>query len=924
MSSSTPPTLLTKSAIRNKAMNFSKKWESVTSEKSDSQSFWNSFFEIFGISLRNVGYFEVAATKLSTGRHGYIDLLVPGEMAVEQKSGGGDLNKAMSQLVDYLDSLQPGAMPKLLVACDFQRFYVQNLETKKRHEFELSELSANIELFWWLGGHREVDTFVDEEEANLKATAYMADIHDAVLASGYDPHALREWLTRILFCLFADDTEVWDRSAFTNYLFLNTKPDGLDLGSQLQYLFQILNTPDDKRASTIDEDLASFTYINGDLFSETLPIPSCDEKVRLALLEACKFNWSEISPAIFGSMFQNVMTAAERRHLGAHYTTEENILKTIRPLFLDDLEAELAAIKVSKSKLSSDRLSEFQTKLASLKFLDPACGCGNFLVIAYRELRRLEVETIRKRAIARGVAMNATMDVAHDLQITVDQFFGIELEEFPARIARTALYLMDHKENLAFSKEFGQYFARFPIPASPHIRVANALRFDWNDVLPVEECSFIMGNPPFVGMSLMNKTQQEDNRIVFSSSNAKKFRTGRFDYVACWYEKAMEYVGEQEPKVAFVSTNSLFQGEQARSMGPLIESKHFKIDFAHTTFAWTSEAKGKANVHCVIVGFSRRGPQGTKRLFQYATPRSAPTESRVANINIWLTNGPDVNIAKRTAPLVKGFPNATQGNKPTDGGHLIIGSDEIEDVLADPIASKFVRRFVQSRDMLHGEERWCLWLVQASPSDLRSSPILRHRLEQVADWRKNVSKTETVQQAAATPALFTQIRQPSTRYLAMPEVSSESRKFIPGRFLNEDSIAGNKLIVFPGAEEWFFGLMHSSMWNSWMQAVSGRLESRISFSPSIGYFTFPFPEVDGDSKSKLAASARRVLSVRANYPGASLADLYDPFAMPADLVKAHDELDRVVDSLFAPKKKFKTDIDRLEVLFECYAEVTKS
>lgn len=914
---------LTKSAIRNKAINFSKTWSEASSEKSESQSFWNAFFEIFGVSPRNKGYFEVAAEKLSTGGHGYIDLLIPGEMAVEQKSAGGDLNKAMSQLVDYLDSLQPGAMPRLLVACNFQRFYVQNLETMKRHEFDLSELSANIELFWWLAGHREVDTFVDEEEANLKATSYMADIHDAVLASGYDPHALREWLTRILFCLFADDTEVWDRGAFTNYLFLNSKPDGSDLGSQLQYLFQILNTPDEKRASTIDEDLAAFTYINGDLFSETLPIPSCDEKVRIALVKACKFNWSEISPAIFGSMFQNVMTATERRHLGAHYTTEENILKTIRPLFLDELEEELAGIKVSKSKMSSDRLSEFQTKLASLKFLDPACGCGNFLVIAYRELRRLEVETLRKRAVARGVAMDATMDVAHDLRVTVDQFYGIELEEFPARIARTALYLMDHKENLAFSKEFGQYFARFPIPASPHIHVANALRIDWNDVLPVEECNFIMGNPPFVGMALMNKLQQEDNRIVFNSSDAKNFRTGRLDYVACWYEIAMRYVGTKQIRVAYVSTNSITQGEQARGLGPLLSDRGFQIDFAHATFAWKSEAKGKANVHCVIIGISCKEQQGLRRLFRYSTPGSSPVESRVPNINIWLASGPNVIIGKRTSTLVPGFPNATQGSKPTDGGHLIIDEDEILEFQSDAVASKYLRRYVQGHDMLHNTSRWCLWLQDAPTSDLRTSPILHRRLEQVAEWRHSEAKTKSVQVASATPALFTQVRQPLTRYLALPETSSQQRRYVPGRFFEPDVIAGNTLIIFPNAGLQHFGLIHSQMWNTWLKAVGGRMKNDLRLSPSLGYFTFPFPDLDQVGMNALSVAASEVLAAREAEPGATLADVYDPLTMPADLARAHDELDRVVDSLYAPRKKFTSHAERLEVLFERYAILAK-
>ena len=621
-----------------------------------------------------------------------------------------------------------------------------------------------------------------------------------MLSSGYDPHALREWLTRILFCLFADDTEVWDRRAFTHYIFLNTKPDGSDLGPAIAYLFQILNTPDAARATNLDEDLGAFTYINGDLFASYLPIPSCDEATRTALLEACKFNWSAISPAIFGSMFQNVMTPAERRQLGAHYTTEENILKTIRPLFLDALEAEL---EKAKSKRALDAL---HNKMANLTFLDPACGCGNFLVIAYRELRRLETELLHRRAVATRQTSHQVMDVAQVCKITVGQFFGIEIEEFPARIARTALYLMDHKANLDVSKQFGQYFARFPIPTSPHIAIRNAIRMDWNELLPSDQANYVFGNPPFVGMALMTEEQREDNRIVFDQKDVKALRTGRLDYVACWYEKAIQYAMGRHIQFAFVSTNSLFQGEQARSMGPLLSRHGFVIDFAYTTFAWTSEAKGKANVHCVIVGFSNGEGTKSRRLFQCDTYLGEPKEMPARNINAYLADGPSVVLAKRYEPLVQGFPNATQGNKPTDGGHLLVESDALNEVREDRTAAKYLRRFVQGRDMLHGDERWCLWLVDARIEDLRESTLLRHRLEAVAEWRRTKAKTTSVQAAAVTPSLFTQIRQPTQRYLAMPEVSSETRRYIPGRFLDADVIAGNKLIVFPGAEPWFFAL----------------------------------------------------------------------------------------------------------------------
>jgi hypothetical protein len=907
---------ISKSELRRKATRFAKTFADSKSEAAEKQTFWNEFFDIFGISTRSVGAYEVMAKRLSTGGRGYIDFLYPGEMAIEQKSLGENLDKAMDQLVDYLDSLPDVAMPRLLIACDFQNFYWKDLSTRLEGRFVLSELPKYLEMFWWLAGYRSFELEQDEEEANLVATDFMAKLHDAVLNSGYDPHALREWLTRILFCLFADDTQVWDRNAFTSYVFLHTREDGSDLGPALAHLFQILNTPNEKRSKTLDEDLAVFAYINGDLFEENLPIPSCDSATRNALLNACKFDWSAISPAIFGSMFMNVMTPAERRELGAHYTTEENILKTIRPLFLDQLEEELVT---ANSRITLDRLHD---KIANLTFFDPACGCGNFLVIAYRELRRLESELWAKRMVVTKQAVVPAFDVAHICRITVEQFYGIEIEEFPARIARTALYLMDHKSNLEFSKQFGQYFVRFPIPASPHIRVDNALRFDWNDLLDVKQADFVFGNPPFVGMTMMSEEQQEDNRHVFNRVETRALRTGRFDYVVCWYEKAMKYIGTNPVQFAFVSTNSIFQGEQARSIGPLISSHKFEIDFAHTTFAWKSEARGAAHVHCVIAGLSHTGSTGKKRLFEYATLQGPPLEVAARNINAYLSDGPAIVLDKRREPLLPGLPMASKGSQPTDGGFLLVERDDLELMRADPVGSKYLRRFVQSHSMIHNEDRWCLWLVEATAEELRSSRLIHDRLEGVANWRRTQSKTDSVRKAASTPSLFTQIRQPLSRYLVMPEVSSSGRRYIPGCFFEPEVIAGNKLIVFPNADLWLFGLLHSLMWNSWMSAVSGRLKSDYSFSPSIGYFTFPFPELDDGKRKRLSVAAQDVLDARDFESSASLADLYDPVAMPRTLVEAHDNLDAVVDSLLAPRKKIRTQADRLGILFERYETLT--
>ena len=613
---------LSKAAIRERAVRFVSRWADVRSESAEKQTFWNELLAVFGIDRRQVAAFEELAQRASTGRHGWIDLLYPGQMAVEHKSAGEDLDKALGQLFDYLPSLHKAEFPWLLVVSDFRRFAWRNLDTDEAGEFPLTELPHNLDVFWWMAGHgASTFAFEDEEQANLVATEHMAKLYDDLLESGYDEHALREWLTRVLFCLFADDTDVWDRAGFHTYVARYTHPDGHDLGPMLAQLFEVLDTPPERRARTLDEDLAAFTYINGDLFAGRLPIPSCNEAIRNALLEACRFDWGIISPAIFGSMFQNVMEPRERRQLGAHYTTEQNILRTIRPLFLDDLEAELAAAN------TRPKLEAFLDKLPDLRFMDPACGCGNFLVIAYRELRRLETEALRRQAVQRrrrgtrpeSLGMRA-MTLEFLCKVTVAQFFGIEIEEFPARIARTALYLADHIANREISAEFGELFLRFPIPAAPHIEIANALRMDWNALLPAKEASYVFGNPPFGGHITRTREQSDDLRHVWGAGYAKWL-----DFVTGWYRKALDYGRGQRVRFAFVSTNSISQGEQvARLWQPLFDAG-YQIDFAYQTFAWTSEARGMAHVHVVIEGFSY-GAERTPRLFECATPQSQPEE----------------------------------------------------------------------------------------------------------------------------------------------------------------------------------------------------------------------------------------------------------------------------------------------------------
>lgn len=835
-------------------------------------------------------------------------------MAVEHKSAGESLDAAMQQVHDYLAHLTPAQHPWLLIACDFKSFTWRNLSTDEHGSFVLSELADHLDLFWWIAGYGiPHQRFESEEQANLKATKLLADIHDHLKKNKYEGHRLREWITRILFCLFADDTGIWDRAAFHSYIALRTKPDGTDLGATIQHLFQVLNMSPDARPPNLDADLKQFTYINGDLFSDPLPIAPCDSETREALLEACRFKWAEISPAIFGSMFQEVMKPLERRQLGAHYTTEANILRTVRPLFLDQLEIELKAAD------SKPKLRDFLNRLTTLTFFDPACGCGNFLVIAYREVRRLETEALRRLRDYKKLTEQLSTDVTLDCKIRVDQFYGIEIEEFPARIARTALYLIDHIANREVSLLFGQHYVRFPIPAAPHIAIGNALTLDWSDTLPAERASYVFGNPPFVGMALMSTDQKADRNHVFAQVDSRELRTGRLDYVSSWYARAMLYGLGHATRFAFVSTNSITQGEQARSLGPLLSRYHYSIDFAHRTFKWNSEARGKAQVHVVIVGFSQASPE-KRRLFDYADPQGEPVETSARNINWYLADGADVFPSKRSEPLRSGYPIGTKGSQPTDAGHLTIEPEDYASVMADPVAAKYVRRYLQTTEFLYDKPRWCLWLVGAPPADLRKSSVLRDRLQAVRATRLE-SPTPSVIAHADSSALFTQIRQPAVRYFAIPEVSSEHRQWIPGAFLEPNIIAGNKLITFPGADLWVFGMLQSSMFMAWVRAVAGRMKSDISIAPDLTYCTFPFPEPSTVQRLKVEAAAKHILETRKAHKGSSLADLYDYLSMPGDLLKAHQILDQAIDPLFASRKKFRTDADRLSVLFDRYLEL---
>lgn len=922
--------------IRNRAHEFSKRWEGESSERAEAQSFWNDFFKVFGIERKRVAIFEKQVEITRAGhklKHGRIDAFWKGVLLIEHKSLGQDLSRAFAQGADYFDGLPERDLPRYILVSDFARFRLYDLEENTETEFKLADLHKRIKHFAFIAGYR-TQTIAPQNPVNIKAAERMGKLHDALKASGYAGHPLEVLLVRLLFCLFAEDTGIFQPvGAFRAWIEERTAPDGSDLGPQLAQLFQVLNTPEERRTHILDDQIAAFPYVNGKLFEEMLPIADFDAAMREALLDCCALDWSAISPAIFGALFQSIMDAKARRNLGAHYTSEENILKLIQPLFLDELHEEFKRVKGDKNKLF-----EFHKKLRTLTFFDPACGCGNFLVIAYRELRKLELDVLR--AVHEGPG-SRFLDIHQEISVDVDQFFGIEIEEFPAQIAQVALWLMDHQMNVRVSEEFGMYFARIPLKTSPHIVNGNALTLDWNDVLPAERASYVFGNPPFVGAKFMSDAQREDAQRVFADIKSG----GLLDFVAAWYVKATRYLkassrdpqGRGDPergnwiasaaprndgiRVAFVSTNSITQGEQAGVLWGWLLAQGIRIHFAHRTFQWSNEARGMAAVHCVIIGFGAFDV-AKKTIYEYEDIRGEPHAVAARNINPYLVDAPDILIQRRSQPICK-VPRLQKGNQPTDGGNLILSEEEYAEFQRDEpdMATKFVKQLMGAREYIHNEKRYCLWLVQASPNDIRNSPFIYSRVSACQRFRRNEGKAGDTIALADSPSLFRETKNPQN-YVVVPEVSSENRLYIPIGFLHGDVIATNKLQIIEDAGLFEMGVLSSNIHMAWMRAVSGRLESRYQYSNSVTYNNFPWPDEPSDAqRQKIETAAQAVLDARAQFPQSSLADLYDPLTMPPALVKAHQALDRAVDACYR-KAAFASDAQRVEFLFERYQQLT--
>lgn len=905
--------------IRSRAATFARDWQNETQENAGAQTFWNEFFHVFGVERKRVAVFEKKVGKVSgpSGR-GRIDLLWPGRLIAEHKSRGKDLDSAFIQATDYFAGLEPHERPAYVIVSDFARLRLHDIEANTHVEFSLSDFPQQVERFGFIAGFQQ-RTFREQDPVNVKAAEQMAKLHDLLEESGYTGHQLELLLVRILFLLFADDTGLFNQNGlFYELLSDHTRKDGSDTGAVLAQLFKVLNTPPGRRQTTLPERFQPFPYVNGALFEEGIEMADFDTRMRELLLTAGGLDWGKISPAIFGSMFQGVMNKAERRALGAHYTSESNILKALGPLFLDVLHAQREGLRGKPA-----RLQTFLDRLPTLRFLDPACGSGNFLILAYRELRRLELDVLAELHGSQQV-----LDISTLVRVHVGQFYGIEFEEFPAQIAKVAMWLTDHQMNVEASLRLGQAFVNLPLADSAHILHADALETDWEEHLELARDArkltavYLVGNPPFIGSKVMSEHQHEQIKRLFTGVKD----AGILDYVSGWYFKAARAMHRWKTHyptlktgAALVSTNSITQGEQVAPLwGTLLQDFGMHLQFAHRTFRWTNDARGKAAVHCVIVGFGTEQP-ARPHLFDYAKVDGPATERPVGNLSPYLVDSPTILVRKAQEPL-SAVPSIHFGNMPLDGGHLILQNPAERDELlaAGAEAERYLKPLLDAQDFLNGGQRWALWLEGAEPQELRKLPAVLKRVEAVRQWRL-ASRAPSTQKYAATPTLFRDRKLPE-QYVVIPGVSSERREYLPMSLLTSEIVVNNLLYMVPGADAFHFGVLMSRMHMVWLRAVGGRLKSDYRYSKDLVYNTFPFPERQTLSEKQIRAveeAVQEVMKARAEHPGSSLADLYDPLTMPPALRRAHADLDRAVEQSYR-KSAFRHDDERLSFLISQY------
>ena len=910
------------------AKQFAAYWATRGDEKQDTQSFWLSLLRtVYGVE--NPAQFIQFEVPVKLDHVSYIDgFISETKVLIEQKSASVDLNRGYKQSDGtflrpyeqarrYAGFLPHDQNPRWIVVCNFQEFqiYDMNRPNDEPETLRLANLEKEYHRLQFL-----VDTgstvVKKEMEVSLQAGAIVGTLYDALLKQYKDPESpetlksLNALCVRLVFCLYAEDAGVFgSHGMFQQYLQNHIH----DARRALIDLFRVLDTQPENRDPYIDDDLAAFPYVNGGLFAdEDVVIPRLDENIVDLILHRASedFDWSVISPTIFGAVFESTLNPETRRKGGMHYTSIENIHKVIGPLFLDDLRAELDDIKaIPVDKTRDKQLRQFQAKLAGLTFLDPACGSGNFLTETYLSLRRLENEVID--ALLYGQVILG--QVTDPIRVSIGQFYGIEINDFAVTVAKTALWIAESQMMQETEKLVRHTLDFLPLRSYANIVEGNALRMDWERVVPKRELDYIMGNPPFVGHQWRTKEQAVDLESVCKDIP----KCGKLDYVCGWYVKAADYMQGTQIHAAFVSTNSISQGESVGILWkPLFTEKHLTIEFAYRTFVWTSEAKDKAAVHCVIVGFTCGTARNTCYLYESDRRRT------VEHINGYLVDAPNVFIQSRGKPLTAGLPIMSKGSQPTDGGNLIFSVEERDDLIKKyPQTEELLRRYISADDYINNKIRYCLWLVNISPSKYRNIHPIMERLERVVKCRRQ-SPTSSVQRNAETPMLFTQIRQPQSQYLAMPEVSSSKRKYIPFGYINPDVIGSNMLYLIPNATLYIFGVMISNVHMAWARTVGGRLKSDYRYTPAI-YNNFPWPTPTDEQKAKIEQTSQAILDARDLYPDASLADLYDPATMPPELVKAHQQNDKAVMRAYGFDIKTTTESSCVAELMRRYQELTE-
>ncbi len=899
------------------ARSFADKYREAASEKRLGQSFWRDFFtQVVNIEdLMSVGVEFEYPVRSARGTINFIDVLWPSVLLIEQKSEGKSLDDAEKQAREYLIALPPAHRPPTIIVSDFRRIRIVEVLAGNTFEFPLESIVDNLARLELAIGKLALEATKPELTADQKAVELMADLFVEFEKASYGGHELSVFLVRILFLNFGDDTRMWKRT--TRGLFADfveaTSADGMGVGGRLQELFQVLNTPSEKRSTTLSPTLVDFPYVNGGLFSEQLPIFSFTAEMREALRRTTEYDWSKISPAIFGAMFQTLKSKEERRSLGEHYTSEANILKVIRPLFLDEFTE-----KLRNAWDSASSLKKFHAELATYNYLDPACGSGNFLVVAYKRLRDLELKLMARLQELEGKQGDVFLDGRMGLSITLDQFHGIEINEWSSQIATVAMYLADHQANLEMEEVTGLSPNSFPLSTSAKIHHGNALTTSWEAVCPISQATFIMGNPPFLGSLMMTDEQRADTRAIWN--NHKK--TGLVDFVTNWFIIAGRYVSSAECKAAFVSTNSITQGEQPSLVWGELSPLGVEISFAHRPFNWSNEATGKAAVHVVVVGLEKGPLRGSRSLWAYETVKSNPTLVKATKINPYLIDAPNLVVETRHLALAPDFPPMFFGSMPRDNGHLSkISQDEAEAIRGDdPLAAKYLRRLIGATELINSVPRYCLWLEEADPSDLRGSPELAKRIAAVREMR-SASKAASTREASRTAHLFVQRAQPRSPYIAVPAVSSESRPYVPMAYFGPEVVASNALLTVPGAGLDTFAVLMSRPFNLWNRTVSGRLKSDTRISQEITYNNFPLRKLTENETEKLVLSGQAILDTRDRFPSASLADLYGPNSMPEALMEAHRANDKVVLGVFGLRLN-STDEEVLSKLFSAYSEMT--